>query len=224
MSNKFKIFSFGLTLLIVVYLGVSVFNYFIPYIVEKKEIQTELKNELSISPIDYNNMTTTLEEERDSLVEQINRQTDTINNVESSMAFLMKEDILNKISNAVKNTGAEFDNFYVTFEGSIKNDYSVQVKGNIYQINQFIENLFVGTPGISIGEFSIREDDTANFLSRYFDNSDALMWYDGSIYKSKNTQKTEISEEEIEEVKREVQLKLPNAEKILYVLTLTFRV
>lgn len=224
MSNKFKIFSFGLTLLIVVYLGVSVFNYFIPYIVEKKEIQTELKNELSISPIDYNNMTTTLEEERDSLVEQINRQTDTINNVESSMAFLMKEDILNKISNAVKNTRAEFDNFYVTFEGSIKNDYSVQVKGNIYQINQFIENLFVGTPGISIGEFSIREDDTANFLSRYFDNSDALMWYDGSIYKSKNTQKTEISEEEIEEVKREVQLKLPNAEKILYVLTLTFRV
>lgn len=224
MNNKFKIFSFGLTLLIMAYLGVSVFNYFVPYIVEKKEIQTELKDELSISPVDYKNMTATLEEERNSLVEQINRQTDTINNVESTMAFLMKEDILNKISNAVKNTGAEFDNFYVTFEGSIKNDYSVQVKGNIYQINQFIENLFVGTPGISIGEFSIREDDTANFLSRYFDNNDALMWYDGSIYKSKNTQKAEISEEEIEEVKKEVQLKLPNAEKILYVLTLTFRV
>lgn len=224
MHNKIKVIMILLASISTIYSAMYTFKYFDPIITEKRAEQTKLKNELSISPEDYKSMVKDLETERDSLYEQINRQTDSITSMEDNMAFLLKEDILVKVSDAVEDTGAYFDNFYVTFEGSIKNDYSVQVEGNIYQINKFIENLFIGTPGISIGEFSMREKDDSSFLVRYFDESNALMWYDGSIYNAPENSTNNNTSVDIENIKDEVMTKLPRADKITYVLTLTFRV
>lgn len=227
MHNNLRFIIFMLALGIMISCGILIGDYFTPTIIDQFSTKKELEIELEISPDDYKDMITNLNTERDTLYEKINRQTDSIASIESNMAFLLKEDILNKIAAAIKDTGASFDNFYVTFEGSIKNDYSVQVKGNIYQINEFIENLFIDTPGISIGEFSIRENEDANFLLRYFDDSNALMWYDGSIYSENDNffqqEAEEIVEENVKKIKEEF-LKLPEPDKIKYVMTLTFRV
>lgn len=227
MHNKIRAIMFILAFAIMLVLCGNIINHFTPTITEQRAEKRILKTELSISPEDYREMVKDLEQERDKYYEQINRQSDSIATIEDTMAFLLKEDILNKVSDAIKDTGASFDNFYVTFEGAIKNDYSIQVKGNIYQINQFIENMFIGTPGISIGEFSIRENETTSYLSRYFDESNALMWYDGTLYKVENSVDAEqngIKADEIEQVKQEVFKKLPKANEIEYVMTLTFRV
>lgn len=227
MSNNFKIISFFISFCIMCILCYEVIGYFTPFIIEKRDLEREYNQELLVSSSDYTEDIEKLEIRREELVNEINQQTNQINSMEESMAFLMKEEIFLKVSEAIADTGATFDNFYVTMEGSIKNDYSLQVKGNIYQINKFIENLFVGTPGISIGEFSIRENDDADFLIRFFDDSNALMWYDGSIYKDnyiKEEVESTLDGDDLDELKMKVIKNLPNADTIEYVMTITFRV
>lgn len=216
-----------IVILLMAILGVKVFDYKIEPLLDQYHERSKVYAELKVSPKEYETLLHNLEDEKSELTDKINRQTEQIQVIESSMAFLMKEDVFKKVSQAVEGTGASFDNFYVTNEGTIKNDYSVQVKGDVYQINKFIQNICTDSPGISIGEFSIRENEEANFLSRYFDDSNALMWYDGTIY---NAGKIEIDQadtgatSEISEQAKKLATRLPNAKDIKYVMTLTFRV
>lgn len=212
--------------------GLRVFNQISDPIKYKLNEQDDIQKSLNISNNDYASLIEKLNTEKEDLLSIIDTQYTQINAMESESITLTKEEVLQRIGSAVGDTGATFSNFYVTNEGELKSDYSVEIQGNIYQITEFVQNLSLNSPVISFGNFSIRENMDSSFLTRYFDDSNLLSWFDGSIYGvddqainnandkegMDNTESVDNKDNtEVEEVV------LPDAKDIQYVMTITFR-
>lgn len=163
----------------------------------------EVKAGKTMTAAEYEGMTRTVQDNKEMMDAQLARQYENITELERSMELYVKESVLSSISHNCLDCGTTFDNFYVTKEGSIKSDYSVQIKGTFPNIVNFVDKLCKDNAGISVGEFSLRQDYDIEYLTRFFDKSNALIWYNGSIGGLPSLQQVEEAEKQAKQLSEE---------------------
>lgn len=238
MSQFLNKFAPAVTIVTVLTIGIVFFSLVVKNINVQLDKGEALVSELSITGEDYQQMTAGMRDQETELNRQIEEQQSQIRDMEGTLTLHQKEEVLDKVATSAEARHLAFEKFYVTAEGNMRTDYSVEVTGKLTNINEFIQDVCADN-NISIGEFSIRENNDFSYLNRFFDSANALSWYENQIEEpspdnvpsaepkpsdSPTGSETELTEAEKADVLRKLDAKIRrNPQTIDYVMTLTFR-